>query len=58
VTRSPLPHLWEQGIPQDGEDDFWVGEAVVLHITTPYTPQVPCDNINDLHNGHFVFSSL
>jgi len=26
------------GIPQEGEDDCWLGEAVVLHFTTPYTP--------------------
>jgi integral membrane sensor domain MASE1 len=29
--------LWEQGTPQEGEDDWWVGEAVVFLITTPYT---------------------
>jgi len=27
--------LWEQGIPQEGEDDCWVGAAMVLHIATP-----------------------
>jgi hypothetical protein len=37
VTRSSLPRLWEQGIPWKGEDDCWVGEAMVLHITTPCT---------------------
>jgi len=26
------------GIPQEGEDDCWLGEAIVLHLTTPYTP--------------------
>ena len=38
VTRSSLPRLWERGIPE-GEDDCWVGEAVVLSLTTPYTPR-------------------
>jgi hypothetical protein len=38
VTWSKLPCLWEQGIPQEGEDDCWVGEAVVLRVTTPCTP--------------------
>jgi len=53
-----INYITLQGIPQDGDDDFWIGEAVVLHIITPYTPQVPCDDINDLHNGHFVFLIL
>jgi hypothetical protein len=34
VTRSSLPHLWEHGIPREGEDDCWVGEAMVLLVTT------------------------
>jgi len=38
VTRSSLPHLWEQGVALEGEDDYWVGEALVLSITTAYTP--------------------
>jgi len=29
--------LWKQGIPCEGEDDSWAGEALVLHITAPYT---------------------
>jgi hypothetical protein len=38
VTRSSLLLLWERGIPE-GENDCWVGEAVVLSLTTPYTPR-------------------
>jgi hypothetical protein len=37
VTRSSLPRLWEQGIPREDEDDCWVGEAIVLRVTTPCT---------------------
>jgi hypothetical protein len=33
-----LPRLWEQGIPREGEDGCWVGEAMVLRVTTPCTP--------------------
>jgi len=29
--------FWEQGIPWECEDDFWVGESIVICITTPYT---------------------
>jgi len=36
-TRSSLPRLCEQGLPREDEDDCWVGEAVVLHITASYT---------------------
>ena len=36
VTRSSLPLLWEQGIPQEGEDDRWVRESIVLRNTAPY----------------------
>ena len=35
-----IPRLSEQGIPGEGEDDCWVGQAIVLHSTTPYTPAV------------------
>jgi hypothetical protein len=35
VTRSSLSRLWEQGIPREGEDDCWIGEAMVLRVTTP-----------------------
>jgi hypothetical protein len=38
VMQSSLSCLWEQGVPQEGEDDCWVVEAIVLRITTPYTP--------------------
>jgi hypothetical protein len=24
VSRSSLPHLWEQGIPREGGDDCWL----------------------------------
>jgi hypothetical protein len=34
VTRLSLLFLWEEGIPLEGEDDYWVGEAMVLHVTT------------------------
>jgi hypothetical protein len=35
VTRSSSPRLLAQDIPQEGEDDWWVGEAIVLlRITT------------------------
>jgi len=37
VTRSSFPRLWEQGIPREDENNCWVGEAIVLTITTPYT---------------------
>jgi len=37
VTRSSLPHLWEQGIPREGEDDCWVGEAAVFMYLIPTT---------------------
>jgi len=38
VTRSSSPRLWTQGsIPREGEDDCWAGEALILHITAPYT---------------------
>jgi hypothetical protein len=36
MTRSSVPRLWEQGIPQECGDDCWVGEAIVLRITAPY----------------------
>ena len=39
VTRSSLPRLWEEGVPQESEDDCCVGGAVILRITTPYTPR-------------------
>ena len=26
MTRSSLPRLWDQSIPREGEDDFWVGD--------------------------------
>jgi hypothetical protein len=29
--------LWEQGTPQEGEDDCWIREVIVLRITTPFT---------------------
>jgi ABC-type Na+ efflux pump permease subunit len=29
--------LWEKGILRESEDECWVQEAIVLHITTPYT---------------------
>jgi len=32
VTRLPLPCLWEQGVQREGENDCWVGEAVVLRM--------------------------
>jgi hypothetical protein len=32
--------LWEEGIPREGEDDCWVGEATVLHVTSPCTRTV------------------
>jgi hypothetical protein len=38
VTRSSFPRLWEQGIALVGEDDCCVGEALLLRITTAYTP--------------------
>jgi len=25
VSLLSFPHLWEQGIPREGEDDCWVG---------------------------------
>jgi hypothetical protein len=25
-------------IPQEGEDDSWVGEVIILRVATPYTP--------------------
>jgi hypothetical protein len=34
VTRSSLPHLWEQGIGREGKDDCWVGGC---SISVPYT---------------------
>jgi hypothetical protein len=37
VTRSSLPHLWEQGIPREGGDDSWVGEATVFLYLIPTT---------------------
>jgi hypothetical protein len=37
VTRSSSPPLWKKGIPREGEDDSWTGEALALHITSPYT---------------------
>jgi len=38
VIQSSLPRLCEQGLPREGEDDCWVGEAALLRITTPFTP--------------------
>jgi hypothetical protein len=35
VTLSSFPHLWEHGIPREGEDDCWVGEVMVLRVTAP-----------------------
>ena len=43
ATRSPLPRLWEKGILREGENECWVQEAIVLHITTPYTSD-PSEN--------------
>ena len=37
ATRSSLPHLWEKSILREGEDECWVKDAIVLHITNPYT---------------------
>jgi len=37
VTRSSLPHLWEQGIGREGEDDCWVGG---YSISVPYTHNI------------------
>ena len=34
VTRSSLPRLWERGIAREGEDDWCVGEATALRIST------------------------
>jgi hypothetical protein len=31
--------MWEQGIPWEGEDGCWVGEAIGFCITTSYTWQ-------------------
>jgi hypothetical protein len=28
--------LWQQGTPQEGVGDCWVGKAMVLRINTPY----------------------
>ena len=46
VTQSLFPRSWEQGIPREGEDDSWVGEAMVLRITTPYTPIYWIQHVN------------
>jgi hypothetical protein len=40
VTRYSLPRLWERGIPREGEDDCWVGEAI------PCTPSLSNGNNN------------
>jgi hypothetical protein len=43
MKQLSLPCLWELGMPQEGEDDCWVGEAIILCITPHYTPP---ENLN------------
>ena len=38
MTCLSLCHLCELGIPREGEDDCWAGEAIVLFIISLYTP--------------------
>jgi hypothetical protein len=49
VTRSSLPRLWEQGIPREGEDDCWIGDAMVLRVTTPCSRNEIYDNNIRIH---------
>jgi len=34
VTWSPLPRLWVEDIPREGEDDCWIEEAIAETKTT------------------------
>lgn len=62
MTHSPLPRLWEQNIPQEGEDECWVGEAMVLCIATfdiPYHGvKIICFVLHDMPNSEiFILPS-
>jgi hypothetical protein len=61
VTRLSLPRLWEHGIPREGEDDCWVGEAMVLRVTASshlsfiscfiYIPTLKCFKTAEIENS-------
>jgi hypothetical protein len=47
VTRFPLPRLWEQGIPREGEDHFGL-DRVSYYASLPVVPDRNSDRINPL----------